>query len=766
MTRLIVEVGFGSTVTTAAASITWTDITQFVDINGAGVDINRGAQDEQSEIQPGTCALTLDNSDGRFTPGLASSPYYPNVKKNVPIRVRTVTTAKNLMPNPSFETGVTAWTASGGASRAASATHVQHGTQAMLITWAAAAGQYVASPTIQGLDIGTRYTFSAYVWVGVGDAAVQLTVTGGGSGTASSTTGAFERISVTWTATSTSHQVRVSAVGTPAASDQVWVDSCQIEEGASATTFDSDGAQTHDRFWGMVNAWPVQWGGLYATASIACTDVFKRLSKAPDLRTMLTEEVLLDEPLGYYPLTEPSDSTSAGDLSGTTAGPLSVTAVGSGGEVSFGGDAAGPDGQGALTLTPVDASNGKFLTGDLGGDFETESSQAFIFCEGWFSTTTVNRAIYGLTSSDNRYQIVFSLNASGLFQIQSTATGAALASSAPATGSLADGEQHHFVYDEETQLVWVDGVSYAVGVDGMVRLRHLTVGSWANGRLWPGQISHVALYAPGPSGDIAEYTGHYTTGSTAHVGEDADVRASRIASYVGATVTASGTTFGGMGSQAALGQSPLQHLQEVEETEGGVLIAARDSAGVVLQSRDVRYNPVASLSLAHADLDTDAVRFDDDDQKMVNTVVASRPGGATQRIKDDDSRGTYGPYEKTLTLFKETDNEVVDAGQWLVNRFADPPPEMRQLPVDAYTLSLATYRALLNADVSTVADVTGLPDEAPSSTTTVTVEGYTEKIQNRQHHIDFHVSRTDTANVWVLNDTLYSILDQTTRLAY
>lgn len=764
MTRIVVEAGFGSTVTTPAASITWTDITQFVDIIRSGISISRGAQDEQSEVQPGTCTLTLDNSDGRFTAGLASSPYYPNVKKRTPLRVRAITTAKNLMPNPSFESGVTAWTSSGTPTRAASTTHVQHGTQAMLITWGAVASQTVTSPLIEGLQVGTVYTFSAYVWVPTGDATVQLSLAGGNIGSANTLFDQFQRISVTFTATATTHQVRVRAVGTPAAGDQVWVDSCQIEEAAAATTFDPDGPQEHARFWGSVNNWPVQWKGLHATTTITCTDAFQRLSKNP-LRTMLTEEVLLDEPLGYYPLTEPSDATSAGDLSGTTAGPLSTSAVGSGGELAFAAQDSGPDGLGALTLTPATISNGKFLTGDLGQDYETRSRLAYVLHEFWFSTSTTGRVIFGLTSADNRYQIVYSLNASGHLTIESTATGAALVGSSVVTTSLADGQQHHVVYDEQSQEVWIDGTSYSVAVDLMIGVRLLTVGAFSNSRLWSGTISHLVLYAP-DTPDVASYVGHYTTGTTSHVGEDADVRASRIAAYVGATVTADGATFGGMASQAALGQPPLSHLQDIETTEGGVLIAARDSAGLILQSRDVRYNPTAAVSLAYADLDTDQVRFDDDDQKLVNTFIGSRPGGATQRVVDEDSIEAYGPYEQTVTLLKTTDNEVVDAGQWVVNRFGDPPPEMRQVPVDAYTLALATYRALLDADVSTAITVTGLADEAPTSSTTVTVEGYAETIRHNQHFINFHVSRTDTTTVWVLNDATYSVLDQTTRLAY
>ncbi|MFD9225355.1 carbohydrate binding domain-containing protein [Streptomyces sp. NPDC060064] len=765
MTRLVVEVGFGSTLSTPPASITWTDITQYVDIDSAAVTINRGAQDEQSETQMGSASLTLDNSDGRFTAGLASGAYSPNVLKNVPCRIRVISTAKNLLPNPSFESGVTAWISSGTPTRATSTTHVQHGAQAMLITWGAVASQTMTSPLIQGLNIGTRYTFSAYVWVPTGDAPVRLTVADVTTGAQNTVFDAFQRLTVSWTATSTTHQVRVGAIGTPVAGDVVWVDAGQIEEASSATTFDSDGPQDHERIYGGVNAWPTTWKGLYSTASITISDTFKPLAK-PSLQTMLTEEVLLDDPLGYYPLTEPSDSTSAGDLSGTTAGPLSTVAVGSGGELAFAASDAGPDEQGALTLTPATISNGKFLTGDLGGDFENSSTLAFVFAECWFSTATVSRVIFGLTSADNRYQLVFSLSAGGLLTIESTNTGAALTSSSPVTGNLADGAQHHMVYDEEAATVWVDGVDYAVGVDIMSHLRLLTVGAFTNSRLWSGSISHLALYAPGPSGDITQYVGHYTTGTTGHVGETAATRASRIASYVGATVTAVGSTFSGIASQAALGSSPLQHLQEVAQTEGGVLIAARDSAGLILQSRDLRYNPTAAISIAHPDTETDSVAFDDDDQKLCNIVIGSRPGGATQRVINQASRDTYGPYEKQLTLLKTTDAELVDAAQWTVNRFADPPPEMRQLPLEAYTLPLATYRALLDADVSTVFGVTGLPAQAPASTTTVTVEGYTETIKNKQHLINFRVSRTDTATVWVLNDSTYSVLGTSTRLAY
>jgi hypothetical protein len=207
-------------------------------------------------------------------------------------------------------------------------------------------------------------------------------------------------------------------------------------------------------------------------------------------------------------------------------------------------------------------------------------------------------------------------------------------------------------------------------------------------------------------------------------------------------------------------------MRDVERTENGRLFADRASRALVFQARTVRYNPAITATLAYADLETDDVEVSDDDQKQVNLVRASRPGGATQRIQDADSIDLDGIVEEQLDVLKSTDAEVIDAATWLIIRYADPQPEMRQLPVEAATLSTATYRALLDADISSAIAVTDLPDEAASPTATVLVEGYTETISQGQHYLNFHTSRADVGSVWVLDDTTYSVLGTTTRLAY
>ena len=240
----------------------------------------------------------------------------------------------------------------------------------------------------------------------------------------------------------------------------------------------------------------------------------------------------------------------------------------------------------------------------------------------------------------------------------------------------------------------------------------------------------------------------------------------RLAGYARIPLVTSSGSFSAVASQGVLGSSPLSHMRDVERTEAGRLLAARDSASLIFQSRSVRYNPSSAVTLAYSDLETPGVELADDDQKQINLVEASRPGGATQRIQSDESIARDGIYQQQLAVLKTTDSEVIDAATWLVIRYADPQPEVRQLPVEASTLAAATYRALLDADVSTVITVTGLPAEAPSPSATVLVEGYVETITESQHQINYHTSRADLGSVWVLNDATYSVLGSTTRLAY
>lgn len=64
----------------------WVDVSPWLR-SSPGITITRGRQDEQSAVQPSIATFSLNNDDGRFSPGLPSSPYYPDVTDGQPVRI-------------------------------------------------------------------------------------------------------------------------------------------------------------------------------------------------------------------------------------------------------------------------------------------------------------------------------------------------------------------------------------------------------------------------------------------------------------------------------------------------------------------------------------------------------------------------------------------------------------------------------------------------------------------------------------------------------
>lgn len=79
-----VEFAFGADLTAAAATWTWTDVSSYA---LGSISVRFGRSDEASTTQPAACELRLRNTDGRFTPRLPTSTYYPYVRRQTPVRV-------------------------------------------------------------------------------------------------------------------------------------------------------------------------------------------------------------------------------------------------------------------------------------------------------------------------------------------------------------------------------------------------------------------------------------------------------------------------------------------------------------------------------------------------------------------------------------------------------------------------------------------------------------------------------------------------------
>ena len=85
----------------------WVDVTAW-HVGESSTSLHFGRNNAYSDIGTGTCSFALRNEDGRFTPRSTTSPYAPDVKRGVPVRlsvnhgtgaVRVFTgTADNLVP--------------------------------------------------------------------------------------------------------------------------------------------------------------------------------------------------------------------------------------------------------------------------------------------------------------------------------------------------------------------------------------------------------------------------------------------------------------------------------------------------------------------------------------------------------------------------------------------------------------------------------------------------------------------------------------------
>ncbi|MGO1049778.1 carbohydrate binding domain-containing protein [Crossiella sp. CA198] len=767
----VVEVAFS----TDPLSVTpvWTDITRHVLLD-QGIAIRRGRSDELATIQAGTCRMSLGNRDGRFTPGNSSSPYYPYVRRGRRMRVRQVHVETNYITNPSMETDAADWSAAGTVlpTVAQSATRAHHGTKSLLVTWGTGGTGPAAQITLLGLEVGTAYTATAWVWVAASSVAVRLGVSGIATGTASTTTGAWEQISYTWTATAVQHILQLTPATAATSGHQVWLDEVMVGAGSSPVTFSATAALVSSRYNGFVNGWPVHWpgGALMSAVDLGAADLFRRLNQRK-LRSLLEEEVLVDAPLAYYPMSEPRDSLYCGDISGNAGGAsLGLVQAGSGGTLEFGGS-TGPaaDGLAAPKFTPVDANNGMYFFADLSSEIEAATATGYISLECWLSTDTQGRTLMMVRSSDHAFKATLSLESgTGKLKIvfrQQLASATVVWN----TGNLADGSVHHVVYEESGSggRVWVDGVDK--GLDAAVlllaNLRRLEIGGTDGVTLWSGGgISHVAIYATGGGLGGTRIGTHNTAGANGFAGEGGNARAPRLAAYAGAiSVATQGSTWTQLASQGAGGKTVLAMMQEAAATESAQVFAAR-SNGITYQSRDVRYNRAASVTLAAVDLEAD-IAWADDDQFLFNVVNGSRPNGPAIRVRDTASITANGTYESDLNLLHYNDSNLLDAVNWRLNRHADPAPRLNRLPIEGARLPTATYRALLEVTISDVIAVTGLQSQAPASSATVTVEGYTELIKPGQHFWSFDTSPSVVDQVWVLDSSTYSVLGTSTRLA-
>lgn len=153
----------------------------------------------------------------------------------------------NLCTNPDFESGTTGWAAAGSPAPTIAQSTAQHhsGTHSLKVTSGGAATFLPNAKFALTTVSGTTYTLSGYVYLEAGCPSVFATA-GSAFGTGAATTGAWTRVSVTFTATGTSTNVGFECNFTNG-TQAFYVDDVLIEETSmTGDYFDGGTTDTDD----------------------------------------------------------------------------------------------------------------------------------------------------------------------------------------------------------------------------------------------------------------------------------------------------------------------------------------------------------------------------------------------------------------------------------------------------------------------------------------------------------------------------------------
>lgn len=595
---VVVEIGFGSGYSTPLASVSWTDVSAYVEAQQQ-ISITRGRQDEFGDVSPSQLRLTLDNRDGRFTPGYSSGAYYPNVRLGTPIRV-----------------------------------------------------------------------------------------------------------SATWPLS-----------GSPV---------------------------TYRRFTGYVGEWPVEWpdqtSGL-SHVTVTASSRTARLGRSAALSNVVSQEILTDSPVLYYPLGEPAGAVQASNVSAEPQYPLTIGQTGEGGAVTFGsGSGPGTDGLTAAVFAPATTSDGKWLGGEIQTSPINAGGELTIEC--WIVASANTTGIVHLISQDGAASV--RLAVSGATARGSLVQPSASLPSLVGPTSVVFNGLHHVVY--RVSLDGVGGYAQSLFVDGQVddsgsgatsltALADVDFVYVAKGNPTPfpttvfdGTIAHVAVYDSALSD--ARVAEHYASGTTGFVGESSDERVARIAAWVGvptAEISAEPGNTQSMAFQDTAGAAPLSALLDVTHTEDGLLFDA-GTGTLTFHARGHRYTTASSLTLSAT---TQQIESDLqpklDDFGLLNDVTVATPTYSVH-VVDSTSKAAHGEYNATVTLLTTSDLEADDAANYKVAAYADPLVRVAGATVQVIAQPPADITAILAVELGDRVTLAGLPSQAPASSTDFFVEGISETI--------------------------------------
>lgn len=561
-----------------------------------------------------------------------------------------------------------------------------------------------------------------------------------------------------------------------------------VKKGRLCRVSVKDNGVTYQRFTGYVNEWPVTWVDASATVADIRSSRFAssrvaRLTHIAVMRSVVENEILFDGPEAYYPLGEPEESVAAGNVSTVVQPQMQTTAVGAGSSlnIAFGtGTGPGTDSLTAPIFVRASPTSGAYLYAESSVSFSPAMTNGTRILECFFLANTAQEM--GLCAVDggvNRWYndtLALGINASGKLTAR-LINGATIKYTITSSATVTDGQTHHGAIREFADNTGVtvdlvlDGVSvgstFLSGATGDDSFGIIGGGNGVFASCFAGTLSHVAITWSPNNIPISRINQHYLAGHTGFAGEGSGARLTRLATYAG--VPSASTDFDtgvslNLDKQDTTGKTPLELMQDVEETEGGILFD--DTNGILtFHDRSHRYNAPVVFTLLGSQLQS-SLEPTLDDQFLANDVSASRLNGVTSRFVDTASVADYGTYRVDLQLITALDTEVDAAASWRLYLYSQPQVRVPVVELELNGATPAQKAIVLGAHISDRITLQGLPKQAPASSMDFFIEGWTEIITGDSHRISFYLSNALVATVWQLDSSAYSVLGSTTRLAY
>lgn len=786
----------------------------------------RGRQYELDQIQAGTLTIDVHDPLELLNPDNAASIYNTGAKSVIPYRAAQVWAMWPNQPgsgniintrvdadfDPSFELNPSAalglWVRAGGTTTLAqSGVQHQDGTKALLVTQSVAgAGAGITNAFYTAPQL--TYTFSAYVFPTGGCAVTLQIIDGAGTvrSVASTTTSAWQRLSLTWNCVDTVEPVTIYGTGT--ATPTFYVDATMLEFGAVANTFTTTGPRLYWQFTGYVERWPTQYDmeGVRATRQLYAVDPLAILSRIA-IKQNYETTVKADSPKLYVPFSNSKPATSGGALStGTEQSSVGTSnvfgnptyVISPTGAFNWASDQL-PDGTPALVVTQQNANNPPIPGGSnqdtymdvLNGSLSFDTQAGGVMevwarpISGGFMAAGLMRGPAGTPTNYSLVipQIIIERYPTGGIVFAYDYDGAHFVSVLGSDVRGVDSQWHYYAITIKngTLAVMVDGSesgTFSVTTPGRIGFNILAHVSANTGFGDPNAQIAVGRWAVYTT-DIG-YTqrlAHYNRGS-GYINEKSGARVTRLLSQYwaangGGYIVANG--YLAMAPDFGYdGRVMLDVLQEIQESERG-LIYADKGGSVVFEDRSSRYanqTPLWVFGENPAGASPTEYPYtgyvpDKDPTYTFSDANLSRPANSNfAPMINSATRTKYGQRVLTQTVQCNTDFDLTQAGIYYLQRYANASTRISVLVLDP-SANPALWPVVLSLEISQLVKVT-----RRNAGVTVSGNYYVEHIANQvdaetgKWTVTLQLSPQFVSSAWLLGDATYGVLGTTTAPIY